>query len=114
MPSTFPEAGAQRRPTLATAMERLRDRWGWFLALGILSIAFGPLALAMVFAATFTAVYINAIFMILAAASEVTVGFGSQGWGRSSLLVLGGLLFWVACSTSWPVPSPWRVPVLPP
>ena len=106
MPSTIPETSIPRRPALGTAMEWLRHRWGWFLVLGILSIVFGALALAMVFTATFTAVYIIAVFMILAGASEVTVGVGAKAWGRSSLLVLGGLLYIVAGAFALARPGP--------
>ncbi len=106
MPSTFPEARTPLRPALGTAMERLRHRWGWFVTLGALSIVFGALALVMVFAATFTAVYLIAVFMILAGASEITVGLGSRGWGRSSLLVLGGLFYLVAGAFALARPGP--------
>ena len=105
MPVTFPDA-APPRSTLGTAMDRLRHRWGWFLALGGVSIVFGVLALATVFAATLTAVYIIAFLMILAGATEVTVGFGAKTWGRSSLLVLVGLLYIVAGAFALAQPGP--------
>ena len=106
MPVTMPEAGTPLRPTLGTAMERLRHRWGWFLALGVLSIVFGILALASVFLATLTTVYIIAIFMIVAGATEITVGVGARTWGRSSLLVLAGLLYIVAGAFALAQPGP--------
>ena len=106
MRSTVPEAGTPPRPTLGTAMERLRHRWGWFLALGALSIVFGVLALGTVFLATLTTVYIIAIFMVVAGATEITVGFGTRTWGRSSLLVLAGLLYIVAGAFALARPGP--------
>ena len=106
MPSTFPETGTPLRPTLGTAMEKLRHRWGWFVALGSLSIAFGVLALAAVFVATLTAVYIIAFLMIVAGATEITVGFNARTWTRSSLLVLAGLLYVVAGAFALARPGP--------
>ena len=102
----MPEAGTPLHPTLGTAMERLRHRWGWFLALGVLSIVFGILALASVFLATLTTVYIIAIFIIVAGATEITVGVGARTWGRSSLLVLAGLFYIVAGAFALAQPGP--------
>ena len=103
---TFPDAAKLRHPTLGTAMERLRHRWGWFLALGILSVVFGLLALLAVVLATVTAVYIIATFMVVAGGAEITVGFGAKTWGRSSLMVLAGLVYITAGAFAFAQPVP--------
>ncbi len=84
MPSIFPGAGMPLSPTFGSAMDGPRHRWGWFVALGVLAIVFGTLALAAVIAATLTMSYVIAILMILAGAAEITVGVEARMWGRSS------------------------------
>ena len=93
MPSTIPDP---MKRTLGTAMERLRHRWGWFMALGALAILLGLTALAMDIHATITTVYIIAVFMIIAGGSEIVLGLNSQGWGRFFLYILAGLFYIVA------------------
>ena len=94
MLSTLPER--KSGPTLGTAMEKLRHRWGWFVALGILAIVFGVVALALDVHATITTVYIIAVFMIVAGGSEITIGIGSKTWGRFFLWIAAGLFYIVA------------------
>lgn len=81
------------KATLGTAMERLRHRWGWFVAAGLLSIVLGTLALGLVVHATITTVYIIAFFMILAGGTEITIGFNAKDWTHFFLFVLAGLLY---------------------
>lgn len=89
---TFTKTGFTKL-TLGTAMERLRHRWGWFVAAGILSIILGTLALGLVVHATITTVYIIAFFMILAGGAEITIGFNAKDWTHFFLFVLAGLLY---------------------
>ena len=101
MPSNLPDPTlvghpSSLRPTLGTAMEKLRHRWGWFVVMGILAVILGSLALGMVVHATITTVYIIAIFMIIAGAAEITVGFNATDWGHFFLWVLAGLFYIVA------------------
>ena len=77
-------------------MERLRHRWGWFVALGALAVVFGLAALVLVISATLAAVYAIAVFMIIAGGSEIVVGLGSKTWGRAFLWVVAGLFYIVA------------------
>lgn len=98
MPSNLPEPNPAHsgRATLGTAMEKLRHRWGWFVAMGALAVLLGVLALGMVVHATITTVYIIAVFMIIAGAAEITVGVNSKDWGHFFLWVLAGLFYIVA------------------
>ena len=77
-------------------MEKLRHRWGWFVALGALAILLGVAALGLVVHATITTVYIIAIFMIIAGGSEITVGLNAKTWGRFFLWIVAGLFYIVA------------------
>ncbi|MCX8252372.1 hypothetical protein RHAL1_02168 [Beijerinckiaceae bacterium RH AL1] len=95
MPSTLPQ---RKVPSLGTAMENLKHRWGWFVGLGVLAMVFGAVALVMDVHATITTVYIIAVFMIIAGGTEIMVGVGSRTWGRFFLMVLAGLLYIVGGS----------------
>ncbi len=95
-----------RLPPDPAAMERLSHRWGWFLALGALSLVFGSLALIMVLLATVTTVYIVATFMVIAGGAEITVGVGARTWGRSLLMVAAGLTYLVAGAFAFAQPVP--------
>ena len=96
MPSTLPERNLSHGPTLGTAMHKLHHRWGWFVALGILAVFLGTVALVLDVHATITTVYIVAVFMIIAGGSEVAVGLGSKTWGRFFLWIVAGLFYIVA------------------
>ena len=96
MPSTLPDPNFAQQRALGTAMERLRHRWGWFVALGVLAMGLGFVALAMDIHATITTVYIIAVFMIIAGGAEIMVGLNSKTWGRFFLYILAGLFYIVA------------------
>jgi uncharacterized membrane protein HdeD (DUF308 family) len=94
MPSSLPVRPAAGHSH--AIMERLRHRWGWFVALGLFAVVFGLAALILVFSATIAAVYAVAIFMIIAGGSEIVVGLGSKTWGRAFLWMIAGLFYIVA------------------
>ncbi|WOJ89664.1 HdeD family acid-resistance protein [Methylocapsa polymorpha] len=89
-----PAPGGPR--TLGTAIERLRHRWGWMVAFGLLVALFGVAALILDVSATIASVYTIAIFIIIAGAAEIATGIGAKSWGRFFLWILGGLLYIVA------------------
>jgi uncharacterized membrane protein HdeD (DUF308 family) len=76
---------------IGTCTDRLRHRWGWFVALGALMILLGIVALLLVVSATIASVYTIAVFLIIAGGSEVVIGFSSQSWGRFFLWIAGGV-----------------------
>jgi uncharacterized membrane protein HdeD (DUF308 family) len=82
--------------TLGTAIDRLRHRWGWMVAFGLLVALFGVAALILDVSATIASVYTIAIFIIIAGAAEIATGIGAKSWGRFFLWILGGLLYIVA------------------
>lgn len=88
----------ERPQNLGTAIERLRHRWGWMVAFGVLVSLFGVAALILDVSATIASVYTIAIFIIIAGAAEIATGIGAKSWGRFFLWILGGLLYIVAGS----------------
>lgn len=87
---------AAERRLLGTSIERLRHRWGWLVAFGVLVALFGIAALVLDVTATIASVYTIAIFIIIAGGAEIATGIGAKSWGRFFLWILGGLLYIVA------------------
>lgn len=79
-------------------MESLRPRWGWIVALGVLTVSLGVAALLLVGSATIASVFTIAVFMILAGGADIAAGLSAKSWGRFFLWVLAGLAYIVAAS----------------
>ena len=77
----FMKHGAVHHDTSA-----LRRKWKWILALGIVFVATGMLALASVVTATFAGVFFVGIMMMFAGVAEVINAFQVKSWGS--------FLFW--------------------
>jgi uncharacterized membrane protein HdeD (DUF308 family) len=78
---------------VGTCVDRLRHRWGWFVAFGALMILLGVAALLLVVFATIASVYTIAVFLIIAGGAEVSMGVSSRSWGRFFLWILGGFAY---------------------
>lgn len=87
--------GLDPRHSLGGAIERLRSRWGWFVAYGALCLAFGVIALAMAAVSTLAVVFFVALMLILAGAVEITIGFNCRDWPSFFLWVISGLFYLV-------------------
>jgi uncharacterized membrane protein HdeD (DUF308 family) len=74
-------------------MERLKARWGWFLAYGLLCALFGVAALVMVAASTLAVVFLIALMLIIAGGAEIVLGFNSRDWPSFFLWVISGLFY---------------------
>ncbi len=74
----------------------LRVKWGWIVALGIVYLIAGIMALGSVVMATVVSVFFVGIMMIVAGAGEVIGAFQVKSWGKFALWVLLGLLYIVA------------------
>jgi uncharacterized membrane protein HdeD (DUF308 family) len=81
------------RLSLGQATERLRARWGWFVAYGAICLIFGVAALAMAAASTLAVVFFIALMLILAGGVEITIGFGSRDWPSFFLWIISGLFY---------------------
>jgi len=83
-------------PTLAEDLAPLRSNWGWIVALGVIYIIVGVVALGSVVTATVVSVYLVGLMMILAGVTEVIGSFLFKSWGRFLLWLLIGILYIVA------------------
>jgi uncharacterized membrane protein HdeD (DUF308 family) len=85
-----------RNPLAAADMAPLRAKWGWILALGIVYVIAGLVALGSVVMATVASVLIVGVMMIVAGIAEIINAFQCKGWGRFLIWVLLGALYIVA------------------
>jgi uncharacterized membrane protein HdeD (DUF308 family) len=74
----------------------LRAKWGWIVALGIVYLVAGLIALGSVMAATAATVFVVGIMMIIAGVFEVINAFQVKTWGRFIFWLLLGVLYIVA------------------
>jgi uncharacterized membrane protein HdeD (DUF308 family) len=79
-------------PRPDTELTPLRDKWGWILALGIVYVIVGFIALGSVVMATVVSVFFVGIMMVIAGVAEVINAFQIKTWGKFLLwLALGAL-----------------------
>jgi uncharacterized membrane protein HdeD (DUF308 family) len=81
-----------RRPPAGADTAPLRAKWGWILALGIVYVIAGLVALGSVVMATVASVLIVGVMMIVAGVAEIINAFQCKGWGRFLVWVLLGAL----------------------
>jgi uncharacterized membrane protein HdeD (DUF308 family) len=74
----------------------LRAKWGWIVALGVVYLVAGFIALGSVLTATVVSVFLVGIMMIIAGVAEVINAFEVRGWGKFLLWLLLGVLYIVA------------------
>ena len=60
----------------------LKGKWGWIVALGVVYLVAGVIALGSVVMATVATVYVVEIMMIIAGVFEVIHSFQIKTWGR--------------------------------
>ncbi len=82
--------------TLRDNASELRSKWGWFVALGILMLAVGIIALGNLLMATLVSVYVVGIMMLIGGISEIIQAFSVKNWGGFLLWVASGLLYAIA------------------
>ena len=80
-------------PNLAEGLKVLRAKWGWIVALGVVFLIAGFIALGSAVAATASAVMIIGIMMIMGGAAEIVAAFSVKGWGKFAVWMLLGLLY---------------------
>ena len=74
----------------------LRAKWGWILALGIVYVVAGCVALGSVVTATVASVLIVGVMMIVAGVAEIFNAFQLKGWGGFLVWLLLGVLYIIA------------------
>src|ERR1700736_347473 len=71
-------------------------RWGWMLALGIVQIIAGAIAIAVPVVASLAAVAVFGAVLILSAIAQLAYAFKIKAWPRSGWYGLGGTLYAIA------------------
>lgn len=74
----------------------LRAKWGWILALGIVYLVTGLIALGSVVMATAASVLVVGIMMVISGIFEVINAFQIKTWGKFLLWLLLGVLYIIA------------------
>src|SRR5215470_2137010 len=82
--------------SLGSALEPLHAKWGWIVALGVVYLIVGVIALGSVVTATVASVFVVGIMMLIAGIAEVINAFQIKTWGRFLLWLLLGVLYIVA------------------
>jgi uncharacterized membrane protein HdeD (DUF308 family) len=78
---------------LSELVKEVRHIWGWFLALGIIQIVVGALAVSFAFSATLASVVTLGILLLIAAGAQIAAAIWTRDWGGFFLYVLVGLLY---------------------
>jgi len=86
------------------AIAPLRAKWGWIVALGVVYLVAGLIALGSVAQATAASVLIVGAMMIVAGVFEVIAAFQVKTWGRFIVWLLLGALYIVAGFVAWDNP----------
>ena len=73
-------------------IEKLRHRWGWFLALGIIMVLLGTVALIITPAATIGTVIVLGWLLVFSGIVETVHAFRFRGWGGLFLHLIAGIL----------------------
>jgi len=83
---------AEPSPSRPSGLQSLRAKWGWIVALGVVYVIVGLVALGSVVTATVASVLVVGIMMVVAGIAEVINAFQVRTWGKFALwLLLGGL-----------------------
>jgi uncharacterized membrane protein HdeD (DUF308 family) len=79
-----------------TDVAPLRAKWGWIVALGVVYVVAGFIALASVAMATVASVLVVGVMMIVAGIAELINAFQIKTWGRFLVWALLGVLYIIA------------------
>jgi uncharacterized membrane protein HdeD (DUF308 family) len=79
-----------------TGLGPLRAKSGWIIALGVVYLIAGIIALGSVVFATVVTVFVVGVMMLIAGAAEVINAFQIKTWGKFLLWLLLGVLYIVA------------------
>ncbi|MCB8873801.1 HdeD family acid-resistance protein [Acidisoma silvae] len=80
-------------PTLPKPGSAPADRWGWFVALGIVQIIVGVLCWIDVTAASIAGVVILGVLLLIGGVFQIVHAFTMRGWSGFLLYVLIGILY---------------------
>ena len=74
----------------------LRAKWGWIVALGVVYVIAGFIALGSIVMATVASVFVVGVMMIIAGVAELINAFQIKSWGKFLIWALLGVLYIVA------------------
>ena len=80
----------------AAGIASLREKSGWIIALGVVYVLAGIVALGSVMLATVATVFVVGIMMVIAGVAEVINAFQIKTWGKFLLWLLLGVLYIIA------------------
>src|SRR6202047_724532 len=83
-------------PQASSDLAPLRAKWGWIVALGVVYLLAGFIALGSVVMATVASVLVVGVMMIVAGVAEVFSAFQIKSWGKFLLWALLGVLYIIA------------------
>jgi uncharacterized membrane protein HdeD (DUF308 family) len=83
-------------PGASSNLEPLRAKSGWIVALGVVYVIAGFVALGSIVFATVATVFVVGIMMLIAGVAEVINAFQIKTWGKFLLWLLLGVLYIVA------------------
>lgn len=92
-PAHLPESRSEH---LVRALDKLGANWGWFVALGLLQLVLGIVALAHVFAATLVSVLFIGVLMLIGGVGQLIQAWRIKHWTGFLLWTLSGVLYLVA------------------
>jgi uncharacterized membrane protein HdeD (DUF308 family) len=79
-----------------TGLAPLRSKSGWIIALGVVYVIAGAIALGSVVFATVATVFVVGVMMLIAGIAEVINAFQIKTWGKFFLWLLLGALYIIA------------------
>jgi uncharacterized membrane protein HdeD (DUF308 family) len=80
-------------PDHSLALQPLRAKWGWIVALGAVYVIVGLVALGSIVTATAATVLLVGAMMVVAGLTEVFNAFQMRTWGKFALWLLLGALY---------------------
>jgi uncharacterized membrane protein HdeD (DUF308 family) len=92
----FNTPGAPQVFDTASGLQQLRAKSGWIVALGIIYVVAGFVALGSVVLATVATVFVVGVMMLIAGVAEVISAFQIKTWRKFLLWLLLGVLYIVA------------------
>ena len=86
-------SGILQNPKTGSDTTPLRAKWGWIVALGVVYVIAGFIALGSVVMATVASVVVVGAMMIVAGVTEVIGAFQMKSWGKFLIWALLGVLY---------------------
>jgi uncharacterized membrane protein HdeD (DUF308 family) len=90
---SMPDDVRLARRVLRHELEAIRGNWGWILALGIVLIVVGTLALAMPFAGSLASIVFLGALLLMGGIAQLVGAFWSRDWSGFFITLLMGVLY---------------------